>query len=76
MFMRHHGGGVGHTDPTEAEEAENLELEEVDDDDRSRIPGDLIKFDDSEDESEGEGDEEAANTLDTYIRTIYFLGNR
>ena len=74
MFMRYHGGGVGHVDPTEVEEAENVEPEEVVENDQAVLPNDLAEADDPETESpdtedEGDGvsdpgessDEEAAN---------------
>jgi len=60
MFTRYHGGGVGHMDPTDVEEAENIEPEEVVDDGRANLPNDLVEFNKQQDESsdtEGEGDE-------------------
>ena len=72
--MRYHGGGVGHVDPTEVEEAENVEPEEVMENGQVVFPGDLVAADDLESketdtEDEGDGvsdpgessDEEVAN---------------
>ena len=50
MFMRYHGGGVGHADLTEVEETE----EAMDSD----HPHDLIRLDDRESESSDTEDEE------------------
>ena len=55
MFMRYHGGGVGHTDLTEVEEMEDIEPEEAMD---GGHPHDLIGFDDREGESSDTEDEE------------------
>jgi len=48
MFMRYHGGGVGHVDPTEVEEAENVEPEKVVENGQARLLNDSIGFDDQE----------------------------
>jgi len=58
MFMRYHGGGVGHADPTEVEETEDAELEEVADNDQVHLLNDLVEFDDLEDEPSDTEDEE------------------
>ena len=55
MFMRYHGGGVGHADLTKVEEMEDIELEEAMD---SGHPHDLIGFDDQEGESSDTEDKE------------------
>ena len=55
MFMRYHGGGVGHADLTEVEETEDIEPEEAMD---GSHPHDLIGLDDREGESSDTEDEE------------------
>jgi len=60
MFMRYHGGGVGHVDSTEVEEPENIELEEVVKNGQAYLPNDLIAFDDPGDEPSDTDDEEDA----------------
>jgi len=59
MFMRYHGGGVKHVDPTEVEEAENVEPKEVVEN-FGVLPNNLAEVDDpetepSDTEDEGEG---------------------
>jgi len=74
MFMRYHGSGVGHVDPTDVEEAENVEPEEVVGNGQAGLSNNLAEVDDPETESSdtedgGDGvsdpgessDEEAAN---------------
>ena len=81
MFMRYHGGGVGHPDLTEVEETEDIEPEEAMD---GSHPHDLIGLDDregessdTEDEEDGvsdpgeSSDEETTNMYETCIYVLY-----
>jgi hypothetical protein len=69
MFMRYHGSGVGHADPTEVEETENVEPEEAADNghDSVEFNGLVDEPFDTEDEEDGvsdpgeSSDEETAN---------------
>lgn len=76
MFMRYHGGGIGHVDPTEVEEVENVEPEEGVENGPAILPSDLVETDDletepSDTEDEGDGVSDPGESSDEEVANEY-----